>query len=124
MHSADESLQPFVVPIVSLAPEPFSVLREIPILVTPKVMANSDDIEYVAQFVEANVGSTGDSLEEAIANVKDRLVAEFDFLDNMAPKKLGAGPTRQLAILREVIARTDKCLEEVERKSPKSSPSK
>lgn len=97
-----------VVPIVSLAPKPFVVLREIPILVENRFSDdNEEGIEYVCRFVEASVGATGDTLEEAIRNMKDRLVSKFNVLDRMPSEKLGDGPRRQLAVLRSVMARAD-----------------
>ena len=97
-----------VVPIVSLAPKPFRVLREIPVLVESQSSDdNEEGIEYVCRFVEASVGTTGDTLEEAIRNMKDRLVSKFSVLDRMPNEKLGDGPRGQLAVLRTVMARAD-----------------
>jgi len=97
-----------VVNIVSFAPKPFVVLREIPVFIETVLLDDSDEgCEYIARFVEASVGSTGDTLEEAIRNVKDRLVTKFDVLDRMPSHKLGKGPTRELAVLRSVMAREE-----------------
>ena len=68
---------------------------------------NEEGIEYVCRFVEASVGTTGDTAQEAIRNMKDRLVSKFNVLDRMPSEKLGDGPRRQLAVLRSVMARAD-----------------
>jgi hypothetical protein len=101
----DDLPGPFIVPVVSLAPKPFVVLKNIPILVEPRNRADSDELEYVARFVEANVGSCGETVEEAIQNVKDRLVLKFSVLSGMPAATLGTALVRQLAVLRSVMER-------------------
>ena len=108
VRDLQNTTQAQIVPIVSLAPKPFVVLREIPILVEGQSSDDNDEgIEYVCRFVEASVGTTGDTLEEAIRNMKDRLVSKFNVLDRMPSEKLGDGPRRQLAVLRSVMARAE-----------------
>ena len=119
-HRVEGPPDTFVIPIVSLAPKPFRVLTPIPILIEAATCADSEEFEYVARFVEANVGSGGDTIEEALHNIKDRLAAKFRILDRTPPERLGKGPARQLAVLRSVMAKADEWAEEAEPKSQKS----
>ncbi len=93
-------LQPIVVPIVTFAPEPFT-LRE-PIWV---VVQTVDDA-FVATFFDANISTSGDTQEEAIANLKDLLLDIYLDLEEEPEERLGPEPKRQLAVLRSVIGRT------------------
>jgi hypothetical protein len=89
----------FVVPITTLAPDPFDLLKEIKVIVQP-----SGD-EFVASFFDANVNASGCNETDAMDSLKELLVSRFDYLDSLPPGKLGAGPTRQLAVLRCFIRR-------------------
>jgi len=77
--------------------KPYKVKRPIPISLQRRVDG------YVASFVEANVNSSGDTQQEALANVEELILDVFDSLSSMPPSKLGPGPARQLAVLREYI---------------------
>lgn len=89
----------FVVPITTLAPEPFDLLKEIKVVVHP-----SGD-EFVASFFDANVNATGCNETEALDTLKEILVSRFDYLESLPPEKLGPGPAKQLAVLRCFIRR-------------------
>lgn len=88
-----------VVPIQCLSPEPFEVIKEIKAVVRPA------DYEFVASFFDANVNASGCNENEAVENLKEMLVSRFEQLDALPPKKLGPGPARQIAVLREFIRR-------------------
>jgi hypothetical protein len=83
--------------IDTFAPEPYRVKRAIPV----SVQRRTDGC--LASFVEANVNSSGDTQQEAFANVKELILDVFDSLNSLPPSKLGPGPARQLAVLREFI---------------------
>jgi len=87
-----------VVPITTLAPEPFDLLREIPVVVQP-----TDD-GYLATFFDANIGMTGDTQEEAVSSLRLLLVDVFDELEK-EEAQLGPYPARQLAVLRGFMRR-------------------
>jgi hypothetical protein len=88
--------QSFIVPIETLAPEPYVLKRPFQVVVQPS------DGEYIATLFDANLGMTGDTAEEAVANLKATIIDTFDlFEENEA--LLGPEPERQLAILRELI---------------------
>jgi predicted RNase H-like HicB family nuclease len=93
---------PVTMPIETFAPEPYRVRRAIPIVV------RSSGDGFVASFVDANISSSGDTQQEAYANVKELILDVFDRLNSLPAQKLGPGPARQLEVLREFVdAETD-----------------
>src|SRR5262245_26961874 len=92
-----EQNQALIVPITTLAPEPFDLLQEIKVVVHP-----SDD-EYLASFFDANVNAAGANETEAVANLKDVMLALFVYPSGLPAKRLGPGPKRQLQVLRRFI---------------------
>jgi predicted DNA-binding antitoxin AbrB/MazE fold protein len=87
-----------VVPISTLDPEPFDLLRTIPVVVQPTVAG------YLATFFDANVGITGDTKEESVANLRLLLVDVFEELER-EEARLGPQLVRQLAVLRGFMKR-------------------
>jgi hypothetical protein len=85
------------VTITTFAPEPFRLKRDIPVLIRP------DGDEFTALFVDANIGSSGETISEAVDNLKDIILSLFKKFAGMDAAKLGPGPTRQLAVLNEFI---------------------
>ena len=92
-----EISKPFIVPVQTLAPAPYELLKPIQVL----VMADGD--EFVASFVDANIASGGATIEEAVENFKDILISTLEVLEAHRPEQLGPAPTKQLAVLREFI---------------------
>jgi predicted RNase H-like HicB family nuclease len=88
-----------IVPITTVAPEPYEICR--PLLVTVQPSGE----EYVAGFFDANVYASGDTEEEAVTNLKSVLLDVFDSLSSEPADSLGPEPARQLAVLREFIAK-------------------
>jgi predicted RNase H-like HicB family nuclease len=91
------SAQPFQVLITTLAPEPFDLKRDIPIIVAP----NGED--FIATFFDAGISATGDTDEEAVFNLKDLIVQTFEALSKIPEAKLGVLPRKQLAVLRTLV---------------------
>src|SRR5262249_35641158 len=89
----------FVVPISSLAPEPFEVVKEIKAVVQP-----CDD-ESSASFFDANINTAGSNEQEAIDNLKDLLVSRFQLLNEQPDETLAPPLAKQIAVLREFIRR-------------------
>ena len=87
--------QSIIVPIATLAPEPFDLCKEITVVV------QQDGDSYVATFFDANINASGNTQVDAVANLKDMLIALFVSLEKES--KLAKGPARQLAILRKVM---------------------
>src|ERR1700683_3622598 len=86
-----------VVPIATFAPEPFEILKEIPVVVQP-----ADD-EFSATFFDANINTQGCNETEAVENLKELILDIFEHLGAQPAKRLGPGPKRQLAVLQEFI---------------------
>lgn len=84
------------VPVITLAPAPFKLLQEIPVVLQP----SGDD--WIATFFDANVQASGDTQTEAVANLKDILISMFRRFSKEA-ERLGPEPRRQLAVLREFV---------------------
>jgi predicted DNA-binding antitoxin AbrB/MazE fold protein len=87
-----------VVPITAFEPEPFELIRSIPV-----VVQQTDD-GYLATFFDANIGITGDTNEEAVANLRLLLVDVFEELE-AEEAQLGPQMVRQLAVLRSFMKR-------------------
>ena len=62
--------------------------------------------EHLATFFDANINASGETQEEAFANLKDVLLGTFQMLERMAESQLGPGPKRQRAVLIECIRGT------------------
>ena len=90
-----------VVPITSFAPEPFVVSRPMSVVIQPL------DGEHLATFFDANLNASGETQEEAFANLKDVMLATFQMLERMTDSQLGPGPRRQRAVLLECLQRVD-----------------
>ena len=92
---------PAVVPITTFAPEPFEVLRPMSAVIQPL------GDEHLATFFDANINASGETQEEAFANLKDVLLGTFQMLERMSESQLGPGPRHQRAVLTECIRRTN-----------------
>lgn len=90
-----------VVPITTFAPEPFEVLRPMSAVIQPI------GDEHLATFFDANINASGETQEEAFANLKDVMLGTFQMLERMSESQLGPGPRRQRAVLSECIRRTN-----------------
>ena len=88
------------VPISTLAPEPFDVIKNF------YVVVQSEEDCYVATLFDANISSSGDSQEEAVANVIDLTVMIFRSLENEDDSKLGPAMVRQKHALQSLIRRS------------------
>jgi hypothetical protein len=88
-----------IVPITTLAPEPFELTKPI------QAVVEAHDGDYIASFYDANVNASGCNEQEAIENLKDLLVSRFEYLDRCADRKMAPVLARQRAVLREFIRR-------------------
>lgn len=86
-----------IVPVQTFAPEPYSLLKPMSVLI--------EDTEdgYLASFFDANIGTSGETEQEAFENLKSLVLDIFDSLSREAPERLGPEPSRQLAVLRSFI---------------------
>jgi hypothetical protein len=92
--------QSLIVPVTTLDPEPFELLRDIHIVIRP-----TED-GYLATLYDANIGITGDTREEAVMNLRELIVDLFDELEE-DEDRLGPVPRQQLAVLRSLMRRRE-----------------
>lgn len=85
------------IPLTSLDPDKYELGRDIPVVLQP-----SDD-GFTATFFDANIGSSGDTEEEAIDNLRTLIIDTFELLESTRPEKLGREPRRRLNVLRSII---------------------
>jgi predicted RNase H-like HicB family nuclease len=86
-----------IVPIESFAPEPFELIKPFHVVVEPA------DGEFIASLYDANINASGETEEEAVANLKDMMLTLFERLQQEPERDLGVGPTRQLAVLKSLV---------------------
>ena len=91
--------KPVCVPVSTFAPEPFEVFREFSIVVQP------EEDSYVAMLFDANISSSGETQEEAVANLKDLILMIFKGFEDEEDGKLGPAMIRQKHTLLNLIRR-------------------
>lgn len=109
---SEDSQQPFTIWLSTLSPKPFDLDRSIPVLIEPVYPAeeeeDDEDCEYVATFVEANVGASGDTLSEAVNNLKDRMSSVYTILEKQeSAGKIGKSLLNNFNVLKSVMTRVD-----------------
>jgi len=82
-----------VVPVESLAPEPYDILRPFPLIIRP-----SGD-GFSAAFLEANLHAYGDTEEEAVTNLKGVVLDAHDRLSELTASELGPAMAEQKRVL-------------------------
>ncbi|MBM4017012.1 MAG: hypothetical protein FJ288_01580 [Planctomycetes bacterium] len=96
-----EQHRPLVVPLETLAPEPYCLVAPI------SVVVRAEQDEYVASWYEASLAASGCTPEEAVANLKDIIVAVYESLRNHGEERMGPAPLRQYRLLTKYIAKSD-----------------
>jgi predicted RNase H-like HicB family nuclease len=91
-----------VVPVQTFTPEPFDVLKEIPVVVRPQ-----EDGSYVASFFDAAICMSGDNPEEAVQNLKEFMLGLYEDYLAEGEEVLGQEPLRQWKVLKEFIRRRE-----------------
>jgi hypothetical protein len=87
------------VPITTLAPEPFELIAPIVAVV------QESEGSYIASFLDANLGASGETKAEALDGLKDRIVTTFERFERKPDDRLGPGPLRQKHVLTSLIRR-------------------
>ncbi len=87
------------VPISTFAPEPFEVIRDFSIVVRP------EEESYIATLFDSNISSSGETREEAVANLKDLILMIFQDFENEDDSQLGPAMIRQKHTLLSLIRR-------------------
>ena len=91
------TLKSIMVPIQSLAPEPYKVLQPLTVVVTEA------DEGYEAAFFDASIFASGDTEEDAVSNLKGTMIDTYERLSELKESQLGPGPTRQKQVLDSYI---------------------
>lgn len=93
------SFTSIVVPITSFAPEPYHAIAPI------SAVVQGTDGDYMATFFDANIGSSGETHQEAVDNLKELIIMNFESLEGDDDESLGPLLKRQKAVLRQFIKR-------------------
>src|SRR5262245_8308534 len=91
------ALETIVVPITTFAPEPYHVLRHIPVVLQPS------GEEFIATFFDANISTAGETEADAVSNLRSLILDTFEYFASEPPENLGPEPTRQFAVLQEFL---------------------
>lgn len=97
LREAVSSPKSIIVPIETMEPYPFDVVKLFHVVVEPI------DGEFEASLYDANIGASGDTESEAVENLKDIIVNLFERYSKEGSTKLGPGPTKQWAILKGLL---------------------
>ena len=92
----------FLVPIETLEPEPYEILRPFTAVVIEA------EGEFEAAIFDLGIFVSGDTEEEAIANLKETLVDTVDRLNGLPDTRLGKGPLRQKNLLNKYVRKVEK----------------
>lgn len=90
-----------VLPIDSLAPEPFQVVKTI------KAVVRQSRGEYIATFYDASLSASGETDTEAVLNLKDMIVGTYEMLSNHGRGRLSPTLERQFDVLVSFIEKSD-----------------
>jgi hypothetical protein len=92
----------FLIPIETLEPEPYEITRPLTAVVI------EGEGEFEASIFDLGIFSSGETEEEAIANLKETLVDTVDRLNGLPDTRLGKGPLRQKSLLNKCVRRVEK----------------
>jgi predicted RNase H-like HicB family nuclease len=90
----------FLVPIETLDPEPYEIVRPFTAVVS------QEEGGFQASIFDLGIYASGDTEEEAITNLKETLLDTVDRLNELPDSKLGRGPLRQKNLLNKSVQRT------------------
>jgi predicted RNase H-like HicB family nuclease len=93
----ERGFPPIRVAITSFAPEPYSLLQPIEILIEPV------QDSFVASFFDANISASGDNQQEAFDNLKRLILDVYESLRAESLDRLGPEPKRQLAVIESFL---------------------
>jgi hypothetical protein len=93
------SCREFVIPLTTLAPEPFELLSDIPVTI------EGADGDFTATFYEASLGASGDTVAEAIANFKETLIRQYELFEELPAERVSNVAARQRDVIYGAMAR-------------------
>ncbi len=97
----EDGSQSVIAPVETFEPDPYELTRPIKVLVLP------DDGSWVATLIDANINASGETVQEAVANLKETMIDLYVVLEKRKAE-LGKQPARQLAFLQTVMRRKGK----------------
>lgn len=89
------------VAVRSIESEPYELRRTLYVVVQPA------EESFVATFAEANINASGETVPDSVSNLKDMMILLYERLLKESKSKLGKEPTRQLAVLQELLMRRE-----------------
>lgn len=101
LEEASSRPQSVMIPIETLAPEPYDLLRPVAAVIT------TSGEEFEAGLYDASIFASGDTEEDALANLKDTLIDTYERLNELSDDKLGPGPLRQKHVLDKLIRKVE-----------------
>ena len=101
LEEAGLRTQSIVVPIETLDPEPYELLRPFTTVIT------RSGEEFEASVFDASIFASGDTEEDAVANLKDTLIDTYERLNELGDDQLGPGPLKQKNILNKLIRKVE-----------------
>jgi predicted RNase H-like HicB family nuclease len=60
---------------------------------------------YTATLFDANIAASGETRQDAVANLKDLILAVYEDLEEEPEERMGVEAARQLAVLRTLVKR-------------------
>lgn len=94
----------FILTIYRLAAKDYVLKKPIEVIVTYDFDGDDGDIEYVANFPESEITTSGDTVAEALAWLTDTIVDTYELFTSQR-RFLGPLPRRQLKALEKYIAK-------------------
>lgn len=101
LEEAASRTESILVPIETLALEPYDLLRPFTAVIT------ESREEFEASMFDASIFASGDTEEDAVANLKDTLIDTYERLNELGDDQLGPGPLKQKNILNNLICKVE-----------------
>jgi predicted RNase H-like HicB family nuclease len=94
---------PFCTFIASLGRDDLEVRKPIPVTLEP-----DDDGGYIASFLDANIASGGESVQDAVESLQEMIASSFNLLVDMPDARLGPRMRRERMVLLEFLCRSSR----------------
>lgn len=101
LDDASSRPQSILVPIETLAPEPYELSRPLTAVIT------ASGEEFEASVFDASIFASGDTEEDAVANLKNTLIDTYEMLNELGDDQLGPGPLRQKRVLNKLMHKAE-----------------
>jgi hypothetical protein len=101
LDEAGSRTESILVPIETLAPEPYDLLRPLIAVITPSGEG------FEASVFDASIFASGETEEDAVASLKDTLIDTYERLNELGDDQLGPGPLRQKRVLNRLIRKAE-----------------